>query len=334
LLALVTLERTLFLVVSKSGSTAETMAQYLIVRRLLQDKLGDAASSRLVFLTDPERGALRQLARTEGIRALDVPPNVGGRFSVLSAVGLFPALLTGIDAGSLLRGAAAMRDRCSTAELLRNPAGMYAALQWLADTEHGARIHVFMPYSDALRDFAHWFVQLWAESLGKFSRSGQNVGPTPLPAVGATDQHSQVQLFMEGPHDKTVTFVSVGTGDADIGIPTGGGGVADLAYLGGSTLGQLLDVERRATAGALAARGRPNMTIELPAADAYHVGELIMLLEFATVVAGQLYDVDAMNQPGVELGKNFTYALMGRKGSESSLAEWRALPQQDPARRV
>jgi glucose-6-phosphate isomerase len=287
-----------------------------------------------VFLTDPARGALRAIATEEGIPSLEVPPDVGGRFSVLSPVGMFPALLTGMDARSLLRGAAIMRDRCLSSDILRNPAAMYAFLQWLADSKRGARIHAFMPYSDAMRDFAHWFVQLWAESLGKMAAAGEPRGPTPLPAVGATDQHSQVQLFMEGPLDKTVTFVSVQSRSDDMEIPAQGNQGHGLSYLAGHTLAELLDFERRATAGALAARGRPSMTIEMPAVDAYHVGELIMMLEIATVIAGELYGVDPLDQPGVELGKGFTSALLGKEGSERAMSEWQRLPRPDPSRLI
>jgi glucose-6-phosphate isomerase len=187
-----------------------------------------------------------------------------------------------------------------------------------------------MPYADALRDFAAWFVQLWAESLGKIVPGGGSVGPTPLAALGATDQHSQVQLFMEGPADKTVTFIGVADSEGDLGIPSAYPDVRELAYLGGKTLGALLDIERRATAGALAKRGRPNMTMTLERVDAAHVGELIMLLEIATIYAGALYGVDPLNQPGVELGKQFTYAMMGRPGSDAARAEWDTLPKPDP----
>ncbi len=329
LLVQVDLARTLFIITSKSGGTAETMAQYLIVH----ERLGAAGLDRtrhLVFVTDPRQGALRPIAEREGIPALDIPSNVGGRFSVLSPVGMLPAALIGIDVAALLKGAAAMGDRCATSDLSRNPAGAYALLQWLADTHAGAHIHVMMPYADALRDFASWFVQLWAESLGKILPAGGSVGPTPLAALGATDQHSQVQLFMEGPPDKTVTFIGVADAQGDIEIPNAYPDVRDLSYLGGKSLGALLDVERRATAGALAKRGRPNMTMTLDRVDAAHVGELIMLLEIATIYAGALYGVDPLNQPGVELGKQFTYAMMGRPGSEAARREWDTLPKPDP----
>ena len=328
--------RVLVNVISKSGGTAETLAQYLIVREWLEGALGSAATRHLVFTTDPARGALREIGRREGIAMLDVPPAVGGRFSVLSPVGLLPAALVGIDVGALLAGARAAVAAAGGDDLLRNPAALYAALLCAADTGHGARIHALMPYADRLRDVAEWYRQLWAESLGKrVGRDGAEVfaGPTPLAAVGATDQHSQVQLFMEGPPDKTFTFVTAARTD-DVAIPGLHGDVKDLAYLGGHRLGELLDTEQRATAGALARRGRPNMTLRLDAVDAWHLGALFMFLECATIHAAMLYDVDPLNQPGVELGKQFTYAMMGRPGSDEARREWDMLPKPNPARTV
>jgi glucose-6-phosphate isomerase len=310
------------------------MAQYLIVRGVLNDRFGDRAAEHLVFVTDPAKGSLRPIATKEGIAALDIPPNVGGRFSVLTPVGVLPAALIGIDVAQLMAGAADMRGRCQGDDLATNPAGTFALLQWLADDRHGKKMNVLMPYADPLRDFAAWFVQLWAESLGKVRKDGSHVGPTPIAALGTTDQHAQVQLFMEGPADKTITFVEV-AGRTKLGpIPRLYADVPDLAYLGGHSLGELLDAERRATAGALARRGRPNMTITLDAVDAWHVGALIFLLELATAYAGALYDIDAFNQPGVELGKQFTYAILGRPGSDAARAEWDQLPNPDPRRRV
>ena len=191
-------------------------------------------------------------------------------------------------------------------------------------------IQALMPYADPLRDLALWFVQLWAESLGKTRPDGTFTGPTPLPALGATDQHSQVQLFMEGPRDKTVTFITVRAREGEGPIPARHGDIPELAYLRGHTLGELLDIERRATAGALAARGRFNATITLDAIDAAHVGELLQLFALATAYAGALYGINAFDQPGVELGKQFAYALLGKPGSDAARAEWDALPQPDP----
>ena len=329
LLARLDLPHTLFVVTSKSGGTAETMSQFLIVHdRIVSAKLDPA--KQVVFVTDPKQGALRPLAERLGVTALDIPPSVGGRFSVLTPVGTLPAALIGIDVKQLLDGAATMAKRCETADLAANPAGVYAMLQWLADTELKKSIAVFMPYSDPLRDFAAWFVQLWAESLGKKRKDGTSVGSTPLAALGATDQHAQVQLFMEGPADKTVTFVAVKERGADVRIPPGFSDVKELGYLAGHSLGELIDIEQRATAGALAARGRPNMTIQLERVDAGHVGELMMFLEIATAYAGQLYGIDAFNQPGVELGKQFAYALLGRPGADAAKKEWDSLPRSDP----
>jgi glucose-6-phosphate isomerase len=309
------------------------MAQYLIVRGRLQE-LGLPLAGHLVFITDPAKGALRPIASAEGIPALDIPPNVGGRFSVLTPVGMLPAALIGIDVVSMLSGAAAMVRLTDTREVTRNVAGAWAVLQWLADTRAGKPILVMMPYADPLRDLALWFVQLWAESLGKIRGDGVHTGSTPLPALGATDQHAQVQLFMEGPRDKAVTFIAVREPTVDLVIPALHTDVPDLAYLGGRSLWELLNFERRATAGALAARGRPSATIELDHVDAWHLGALMMFFEIATAYAGALYGVNAFDQPGVELGKRFTYGMMGRPGYEEARREFDRLPASSPARTI
>jgi glucose-6-phosphate isomerase len=274
----------------------------------------------LVFTTDPERGALRELASREGIATLSVPPTVGGRFSVLSPVGLLPAALVGIDIQQLLLGARDAVNRASADDLRRNPAALYAGLHWAADAALGARIHVLMPYTDRLREFAEWYRQLWAESLGKrLDRHGREVftGPTPVGAVGATDQHSQVQLFMEGPFDKVISFVVVENLTPDVPIPRRDSLPPDLAYLPGHSLGGLLRAEYDATSAALARAGRMNCTLKLPTLDARTMGELIMFFQLATGYAGVWYGVDAFDQPGVELGKQLTYAAIGRPGYSS-----------------
>ncbi|MBA3854123.1 MAG: glucose-6-phosphate isomerase [Gemmatimonas sp.] len=329
LLDLVDLARSRVLVVSKSGSTAETMAQYLLVRDRLA-KAGLTAREHLAFITDPEKGALRKLAAAEGIPTFDVPANVGGRFSVLSPVGTVPAALLGLDVQGLVDGAIAMRDRCTSSALRENPALAYAALQWHANESAGQGAHVLMPYSDALRDLGPWFVQLWAESLGKRRADGQHVGPTPIAAVGATDQHAQVQLFMEGPRDKTVTFVDVESHPDDLPIPHGDGAPADLAYLRGHTFGELLRAECRATAAALARGGRPTMTLRVSQVDAWHVGGLFMFFELATIYAAGLYGIDPLDQPGVELGKQLTYYQFGHPEWQGMREVWEALPASDP----
>jgi glucose-6-phosphate isomerase len=310
--------RVLVNVISKSGGTAETMAQYLVVRAWLEKALGAAADRHLVFTTDPARGALREMAQREHVATLEVPVDVGGRFSVLSPVGLLPAALVGIDVDALLRGAGRVLERSQADDLLNNPAALYAALLWAADTRIGAHIHVLMPYTDRLRDFAEWYRQLWAESLGKRSdREGRVVhtGPTPVAAIGATDQHSQVQLFMEGPFDKLITFVTVSDFGVDVPIPGDAQELpAYLGYLAGHTMGKLLQAEYEATAEALAQMGRPSCTLQLPDLGPETMGEAIMFFEVATGYAGVWYGIDPFDQPGVELGKRLTYAAMGRPG--------------------
>jgi len=335
------IRRTLFNVVSKSGSTAETMALYLLLEGLLIDEVGpEKARGHFLFTTDPSDGPLRAIAEGEGIPSLPIPPNVGGRFSVLSPVGLLPAAVAGIDVAALLAGAARADDRCRTPVLAENPAGLMATLLHTAHSESGASIHVMMPYSNRLRSFSAWFQQLWAESLGKAHDLAGNLvhtGPTPLPAVGVTDQHAQVQLFMEGPRDKVVMFMAI-TGEAgaggvdgveDLEIARHRSGMESVGYLGGHGLGELLDAERRATAEALRRGGRPSMTFEIETLDAESLGELLMLMSIATVYAGALYAVNPLDQPGVELGKKLTYGLMGRSGHDMP-----ELPAPDPRWRV
>jgi glucose-6-phosphate isomerase len=305
-------------VISKSGGTAETLAQYLVVRGWLDEALGqDAAVRHVAFTTDPAKGPLRALAEREGIAALEIPPSVGGRYSVLTPVGLLPAALVGIDVSGLVQGARRALERAEESNLLQNPAALYAALHWAADAWLGARIHVLMPYSDRLKEFAAWYAQLWAESLGKrLDRRGEVVhsGPTPLAATGATDQHSQAQLFMEGPFDKLVSFIRVEHAAEDIRIPSREGLPEELAYLPGHTVGELLLSEQEATSAALARMGRINLTLSVPELTAETLGELIMFFQLVTGFAGAWYGVNPFDQPGVELGKRLTFAAMGRPG--------------------
>lgn len=305
--------------ISKSGGTVETAAQLMILREHLRTHVdASVMSSRLLVITDPTQGALRKLAGQEGLASLDVPSNVGGRFSALTAVGLLPAWIAGADIDALLRGAHSMSERCARSSLSENPAAVIAAISCLHHRLRQRPLHVMMPYADALRPFAAWYVQLWAESLGKrINRRGQVVetGPTPLPAIGATDQHAQVQLFMEGPRDKLITFVRVKTAARDVIVPKSEG---DFSYLSGLSLNSLLDAEREGTTQALAQDGRPSLTVTLDRLDAEHVGGLMFLYEAATAIAGELYAIDAFDQPGVEEGKRLAFGLLGREGYASA----------------
>jgi glucose-6-phosphate isomerase len=315
-------KETLVLVITKSGSTAETMAQFLVVHGWLSRALGKQARERIVAITDPERGELLRLAREEGYECFAIPPNVGGRYSVLSAVGLVPSVLVGIDVARLLAGAAAMNSVCHPAEQAdpaQNPAFQAALHQSLLAMRHSKTIQVIFAYSRALWDMAFWHRQLWAESLGKrVDSSGREVfaGQTLVAALGVTDQHSQLQLYIEGPRDKAITFWQVAKPGPSVRIPRRFSNYDSLGYLGGHTLDELFRAEKAATEAALTAAGRPNATIIVPAVDAHSLGQLIQFLQFAAAYAGELWGVDAFDQPGVELGKRITYGLMGRKGFE------------------
>lgn len=315
--------RTVFLVISKSGSTVETMCQFMIARGRVREAVGDAYRDHFVLITDPVSGMLRRLAETDGYRALEIPAGVGGRFSVFTAVGLLPLAAVGVDIRALLAGASGISERLYRPDLFENPAYLNAALQFLAYRK-GMQISVMMPYSDRLRDVADWYRQLWAESLGKkTSLRGEtvHVGPTPVKALGTTDQHSQVQLYMEGPFDKVVTFLLPEDFGRDLRIPAFPE-APSLSYLEGHTLAELMRAEQQATAVALAKNRRPNCTITIPAVTSEAIGALIYLFEVQTVFAGGLFGIDPLDQPGVEEGKIFTYGLMGRPGHEEKREEF------------
>ncbi len=328
----VDLERTCFAVISKSGSTAETMSQFLVVKELLARRLSkEEALRRLVFITDPEKGNLRLIAKDEPVAILNVPPNVGGRYSVLTPVGLLPLACAGHDVQAILDGAAAMAEACKSPELTKNPAYMLAALN-VGFYERGRNVLVMMPYATDLFGLAQWFAQLWAESLGKaqaLDGSTVNLGQTPVAAIGATDQHSQLQLYMEGPQDKLMMFLTMGNYGRDLSIPDLYPRIDALAYLGGRSLAELVQAESRATAAALASQGRPSYSLRLPSIGPAVLGEVIYLLELATVMAGGLMGINPLDQPGVELSKRLSYGLMGRKGYEKEAQQMASLDTGD-----
>jgi glucose-6-phosphate isomerase len=326
LLGSVDLRRTLFNVISKSGDTAETMARFLIVRDRLMRELGAVDYKRhLMVTTEKERGSLRQIVNDEGLPALTAPADVDGRFAALSAMGLFPAAVAGADIDEIVAGAAALDERSRRApDALSDPPIALAGLLWHLTTRRDARIIVLMSYSERLAALAEWFSQLWVGSLGKaVDRTGRRVewGQTAIRARGTADQHSHLQLYVEGPRDKVVLFLRVEDHGDTLTVPAAYQDIEDVACLGGLSLGAVLNAEQTATEFALARHGRPSLTVSLPAVTPFTVGQLVYLLQMATVAAGYLADVDPFGQPAVEEAKTLTYALLGRPGLEARRAE-------------
>lgn len=328
------LARTTFNVVSKSGETAETTAQFLIVRDLLLRELGAVDySKRVVVTTDAESGALRQVIHDEGFRDLVIPSAVPGRFSALTAACLFPAAVAGVKIDDVLAGAAWMDQRCSSLNLWQHPAHLLATLLYLADTRQRRNVVVMMPYSDRLQGLAAWFTQLWAESLGKacnLEGAPVHTGQTPVVAAGATDQHSQLQLYAEGPADKVILMLRVEDHGRELPIPSAYNDLEAIGYLGGTGLGQLLNLEQQATELSLLKQQRPVITLIVPQINAFTLGQLFYLFEAAVVFAGGLYAVNPLDQPGVDESKRLMYGLLGRQGFDTTRPEmetWAARKQ-------
>lgn len=328
LLDVIDLEKTVFNVITKSGATSETMSQYLIITDMLKARFGDKAKEHMIATTSESRGNLIKLAQKEGLKTFYIPDGVGGRFSELSPVGLLPAAVVGIDIKAMLSGAAYMDKICMRKDLKKNPALLSALLQYLA-MKKGKNISIMMPYADSLKYIADWYCQLWAESLGKAADKNGNpafTGQTPVKALGVTDQHSQVQLYREGPFDKVITIIGVEKFRNEVEISRGCEEFPDVNFLCGHTMGELINTERVATEYALATAGRLNHTILLPEVNAFTVGELLYMFEMETAFCGEMLGIDTYNQPGVEGGKNATYALFGRKGYEQTLKEMQSAP--------
>jgi glucose-6-phosphate isomerase len=332
LLQTLDLKHTLFNVISKSGTTAETMSSFLYFRQALADRLGgeSALKDHIVLTTDPTKGFLREIGSREGWTMLSLPPKVGGRFSVLTTVGLLSAAMTGVDIQALLAGAAYGDELCREADTLRNPAALGALVNYLL-AQKGKNIVVMMPYAQRLKEVSDWFVQLWAESLGKkVDREGNEVrvGTTPVKALGATDQHSQVQLYVEGPYDKLINFLAVERYHEVGMLPPAYGDLEGVGYLGGHSFQELIQAEQQATAIALSEAGQPNITHTVPEINEFTLGQLFMMFEMQTAIAGELYNINAFDQPGVEAGKVNTYALLGRGGFEQRRQEIETRKQQ------
>lgn len=310
--AVLSLKDTLFLVISKSGSTVETMAQYFYFQERCADQ-GLKTEDHFVFVTDPSEGLLRRIAREHpGIRTFDVPSHVGGRFSVLTAVGLLPAALMGLDIDGLLQGARQMRDSFLNPDFEANLPFQLATIQYLLGHK-GKTLNVMMPYSQRLIRLADWYRQLLAESIGKaLNDKGEtvNVGLTPLSALGVTDQHSQTQLYNEGPNDKLILFIEVDDLGPDLPIPNPYPDDPSVSFLKGVTFNRLLQTEKAGTVQSLTRHDRPNLTLHLPRVDAESLGELLMLLQGSVAFLGEFYGINAFDQPGVELSKTLTKQLL------------------------
>ena len=325
------IRKTIINVISKSGETAETASQFILFRDLLQQKLGKKYKDNVIATTDPQGGTLREIANAEGYRTLEVPEGVGGRFTVMSAVGLFSAAMCGIDTDALLEGAADMDKRLKDPDLFKNPAALLAALHYLLD-QKGKAMSVMMPYSTSLYSLADWFRQLWAESLGKqngLKRKNVYTGQTPIKALGTTDQHSQVQLYREGPNDKVITFLEVERFSTKLAIPSVMKDVASLEYLVGSNFQTLINSEKLATEYALMESQRPTMTVLFPQISPQTVGQFFYLYETAVSYMGGLLEINTYDQPAVQLGKDATYALMGKSGHADLAKKIQAVAKRD-----
>lgn len=333
LLSVLDLDKTVFNVITKSGATSETMAQYLIIMDILKAKYGDKAKEHMIATTSETKGNLIKIAKQEGLKTFYIPDGVGGRFSELCPVGLLPAAVLGIDIKAMLKGAEVMDKKCMNKDIKKNPALLTALLEYLA-MQKGKNISVMMPYADGLKYIADWYCQLWGESLGKSVDNEGNlvyVGQTPVKALGVTDQHSQVQLYREGPFDKVVTIIGVENFRAEVEISKGCEDIPDVNFLCGHTMSELINAERLATEYALTTAKRLNYTIMLNEINAFTIGELLYLFEMETAFCGAMLNINTFNQPGVEGGKNATYALFGRKGYESTKKEMDEAPKKNPA---
>jgi glucose-6-phosphate isomerase len=323
LFAKLPLETTLFVVVTKSGTTLETMGQFWIAYELVCQAVGaEKAARHFVAITDPKQGALRQLADQWGLDSFEVPPNVGGRFSVLTAVGLVPLALAGYPIDRLLDGARKARETSTQPTVATNPATRMAGEHYVL-MQRGIHEVVMMAYADQLVAMVDWFRQIWAESLGKaVNRQGEtvHVGLTPLKAWGVIDQHSQVQLYMEGPNTKHIMFLEVENFEQDMVVPDRPGLGSSLAHVEGRRLSEIFEAELVGTRASLQRAGRPTSRWIFSTIGPEALGGFILTWEMVTALMGELLDIDAFDQPGVELGKKIAHGLLGRSGFDEYAA--------------
>ena len=296
------LEKTLFIVTSKGGGTVETIIPMLIAK----EWTGEDFYKQCVFITTPGKGLLFELSQKYSVPVFPIPENVGGRYSVFSSVGLLPAALAGVDLNEVKEGISDANDLCQAQDLKTNLAASIALCGYFSYLA-GKNIFALMPYSSCLKRFVDWFVQLWAESLGKNQK-----GSTPLAAVGATDQHSQLQLFNEGPNDKLTCFIKIHKHKRDLTIPDYSSDHQDFSVYSKHKVGQILNAELDATKRALTERERPNLLITLPELNEYYISQLMYTFEMATAICGGLLEINPFDQPGVELAKKYTKEALVR----------------------
>lgn len=305
-------ETTFFNVISKSGGTVETLATFFVFYNALKKKVpARKLKENIGIMTNPGDGPLKALSKEEGFLLIPIPDSVHGRFSVLSPGGLLTAAVSGINIDELLEGAGEMNQLTDELDFWKNPVLLYAAIHYLVNVQKKIDMLVLMPYSQRLRTIADWYSQLVAESLGK-----KGNGITPIKALGATDQHSQLQLYNEGPKNKLVTFFSIDKFNREIKIPGEFPECKEYRYLWGHTINDLIESERRATAISLYNNGVPNCTFHIPGITPFYMGQLFMLLEKVIPILGKLYQVNAFDQPGVEESKQYARAMLGKKGEK------------------
>ena len=319
LLDVIDLKTTCFNIITKSGGTAETMSQYLIVLDHLKKAVGDGYRRHIIVTTSKEKGFLIKIAQREGYETFYIPDGVGGRFSELCPVGLVAAAVTGVDIRALVAGARAMDERCASDDAWKNPALFEAGLM-VAAMRKGMNMSVMMPYADSLKLISDWYAQLWAESLGKnrtLDGKPCHAGQTPIKALGVTDQPPVAALHRR-PFDKVITFLKVENFRAETPIPHGCDDIPTIAFLGGKSHNQLIEAERQGTEYAIYRSGHVSQAIILPAVCEETIGQLLYFLELVTAYAGALLNIDAFNQPGVEESKVASYAVLGYESEKHS----------------
>ena len=308
------LKEALFYIVSKSGGTAETVAIFSLVRNLLRKEGIEDKDFKdyFVFCSDPQSGQLRAYINKHQYDSLIVPSNIGGRFSVLTDVSAFPAYFFGIKVEEIFAGAQDMKKSLLSEDFSKNDLLKTAAVIAQLYFENSPKVDqtVMMPYSSMLKDFSAWFVQLWAESLGKISKDGQTpVGLTPIPAYGATDQHSQVQLFMEGPANKLLFLLNIEQKAYDFSLASGLE-LSSAEVLEEYSLNQLMQAELKGTIKALKTNEKHVIVISIERLNETNMGALILFFESLTAVMGEYLKIDPFNQPGVEQGKIFAFEYL------------------------